>query len=108
MHHHFRDAMKYSSIVGASHWEKRSTQHGLPGAKPAFFFAPNQVKKRTQDWGPAGVDQHFAEVWQPFVDFVRPWMRIIHSHGEAAVQDSYLRMLEGRAAPDEGHILSLQ
>jgi len=107
IHHHFRDALKHSAIVGASHWEKRSTQHGLPGPKPQFFFAPNQIKKRNQDWGRGGVDQHFAEVWSPFVDFVRPWMKIVHSKGEAAVQEAYLRMLEGRAGADEGHILSL-
>ena len=108
VHHHFRDVLKHSCIVGASHWQNRETQHALPGPKPQFFFAPNQVKKRTQDWGPGGVDAHFAEVWQPFVDFVRPWMKIVHSRGQSGVQQAYLRMLEGRAPPDEGHMLSLQ
>ena len=108
VHHHFRDALKYSCIVGAAHWENRETQHALPGPKPQFFFAPNQIKKRTQDWGPGGVDQHFAQVWQPFVDFVQPWMKIKHSRGESAVQEIYLRMLEGKVPADEGHMLSLQ
>jgi hypothetical protein len=108
IHHHLRDALKYSCIVGASHWEKRETQHALPGAKPVFFFAPNQIKKRAQDWGPGGVDRHFAEVWRPFVEFVRPWMKVVHSRGETAVQQLYLRMLDGKAPPDEGHMLSLQ
>jgi hypothetical protein len=108
VHHHFRDSLKHSCIVGASHWDRRETQHALPGAKPAFFFAPNQIKKRNQDWGAGGVDQRFAEVWAPFVEWVRPWMRIVHSRGQEAVHRTYLQMLDGKASPEEGHILSLQ
>ena len=32
----------------------------LPGAKPAFFFAPDQITKRRQDWGPGGLEKRFA------------------------------------------------
>ncbi len=108
VHHHFRDSLKHSAIVGASHWEKRSTQHGLPGPHPQFFFAPNQIKKRTIDWGPGQVDLKFAEVWQPVVDFAKTWMTIVPSAGQDAVKARYLSMLDGRASPTEGHMLSLR
>ncbi len=107
VHHHFRDALKHSCIVGATHWENRRTQHGLPGAKPAFFFAPTQIKKRAADWGPNGFEQHLAQTWQPFVDWVRTWMKVVPGKGEASVQQAYLQMLDGKADPVEGHMLSL-
>jgi hypothetical protein len=107
VHHHFRDALKHSCIVGATHWERRQTQHGLPGAKPVFFFAPNQIKKRNQDWGRGGVEQKMAEVWRPFIDWTRGWMEVVSGKGEAAVKKVYLDMLDGRVVPAEGHMLSL-
>ena len=34
-------------------------------------------------------------------------MRVIHARGPAAVERTYLEVLEGRAKPDEGHVLTL-
>lgn len=107
LHHHFRDNMKYSCSVGATHWDRRELQADLPGAQPAFFFAPTQVQKRTKDWGPAGLQERFAKAWRSFLEFTNGRTRIIHGCGEAAVERVYLETLEGRSKPDEGHVLSL-
>jgi hypothetical protein len=32
----------------------------LPGAKPAWFFAPDQIRKRAKEWGPGGIDTRFG------------------------------------------------
>jgi hypothetical protein len=32
----------------------------LPGAKPTWFFAPDQIRKRAKEWGPAGIDTRFS------------------------------------------------
>lgn len=107
VHHHFRDSLKHSCIVGATHWEQRGTQHALPGAKPQFFFAPDRVRKRQQDWGPGGIEQHFAKSWAPFLDSVQGWLKVSHGRGPEAVQAVYTEVLEGRPSPEQGHILSL-
>lgn len=107
IHHHFRDTLKYSCMVGGTHWEQRQTQHALPGAKPEFFFAPAQIKKRIQDWGPE-LGVRFAAAWRPFLLFVAPWLRVVRGQGETALQSTYLETLEGRTPPDLGHILSLE
>lgn len=105
VHNHFRDALRYSCIVGATHWEQRGTQHQLPGAKPQFFFAPAQIKKRTQDWGPGGVDQRFAEAWQAFLPSLSRWLRVQRSPA-AQIETVYREVLEGRSTPETGHIVT--
>lgn len=107
VHHHFATELRYSCMVGGTHWKKRETQHGLPGAKPEFFFAPTQVKKRQQDWGAGGVESRYAEAWRPFLLSVGSWMRVVHQRGEAALEKVYRETLEGRVEPEVGHILSL-
>jgi Protein of unknown function (DUF2855) len=107
LHHHLRDNVKYSCIVGLTHWERRQGDADLPGAAPTFFFAPTQLQKRTQEWGAEGLQQRYRTAWRQFVEFVTPRIRVVHGRGPAAVERVYLDTLEGRAKPDEGHILSL-
>lgn len=107
VHHHFGDQLKYSCIVGATHWEHRETQHALPGAKPQFFFAPTQAQKRRKDWGPGGLEQRFGAAWKQFLPSAAKWMQVRRASGQQAVSDTWLEVLDGRAAPTAGHILSL-
>ncbi len=115
LHRHFGDAMRYSCAVGSSHWDaERAPDDGeaLPGAKPTFFFAPTQIKKRSAEWGAEGFQQRFATAWHAFTarvaDPQRPWMTVVVEHGPAAVEQVYRSLLEGRARPDQGRIVSMQ
>jgi hypothetical protein len=107
LHHHFRDAMTYSCVVGGTHWEARGVAGSLPGPKPVFFFAPAQIAKRTKDWGPGGIETRFAASWKAFLGSVASWLHVVRGSGAKAVERVYLDMLDGKAKPDEGHILSL-
>ncbi len=107
LHHHFGEHLRYSCMVGGTHWEQRETQHALPGAKPTFFFAPDRIRKRQQDWGPGGVEQRFAQAWQGFLPTVSGWLQIARAQGAAAVEARYRELLEGRTPPETGHILRL-
>jgi hypothetical protein len=106
VHHHFRDELKHSCMVGATHWEQRGAQHALPGAKPQFFFAPDRIRKRSQDWGAGGIDQRFAAAWGPFRASVGAWLKVRHGRGSEAVERVYREVLEGTSGPETGHILS--
>jgi hypothetical protein len=106
VHHHFGDRLKYSGIVGATHWEQRATQHQLPGAKPQFFFAPTQVQKRSKEWTYAGLQQRLAEGWRAFLPSVSGWLQVRHGRGPDAVSATYREVLEGRSTPEVGHVLS--
>ncbi|MEO8937430.1 MAG: DUF2855 family protein [Burkholderiaceae bacterium] len=115
LHRHFGDAMRHSSAVGSSHWDaERESGDGeaLPGAKPTFFFAPAQIKKRSAEWGADGFGQRFAAAWHAFVarvvDPARPWMTIFDERGADAVERVYRELLDGRARPQDGRILSMR
>lgn len=107
VHHHFDAQLKYSCIVGATHWENRATQHQLPGAKPQFFFAPTQVGKRSKDWGYDGLVQRLGRSWLAFLPSVKGWLEIRSGRGPQAVESAYREVLEGRQPPRLGHVLSL-
>jgi hypothetical protein len=107
MHHHFGDAMRHSCVVGATHWDGRRPGRNLPGPTPAFFFAPGQLEKRLGEWGPAGVQQRQGDAWKRFLDFAAGWLEVVRGAGPAEVERVYREVLEGRAQPHQGHILSL-
>lgn len=104
IHQHFGDTLCHSCLVGFTHWEEHRPLPQLPGPKPQFFFAPGQIKKRTQDWGPGGIDQRFAVAWAEFLPLLRRWLRVQRS-APAQWEAAWREVLEGRAAPQIGHIL---
>jgi hypothetical protein len=107
VHRRFADDLVHSAVVGVTHWEVEQTQVELPGPKPTFFFAPNQLSKRAQEWGPAGLQERYGEAWKRFIDPLGDWMQVIEDRGEDAVRRIYLELLEGNADPRQGHVLSL-
>jgi len=107
IHQHFGAALKYSCAVGLSHREMNPPGKGLPGPKPVFFFAPDRIRKRTQDWGRGGIDTRFGDALGDFLPRAGRWLRIIEGHGAASVTAAWQATLAGHTRPDEGHILSL-
>lgn len=108
LHHHFSDNMLCSCGVGITHWEARDGQEPatLPGAKPAMFFAPSQIVKRNQDWGPEKFQQALASAWGDFLAVVDDWVHINHPAGPVALFDTYVEVLGG-AKPDQAYVISL-
>jgi hypothetical protein len=107
LHRHFGDNMKYSARIGMTHRDAGDDAVGLPGAKPAWFFAPDQIRKRAREWGPGGIDSRFGPAWQSFAPTLDRWIEVIEGRGPAAVQRVYLDTLRGRIPPDQGHMLTL-
>jgi hypothetical protein len=106
LHHHFGDAMKYSGQIGLTHRSFSPDEPKLPGAKPAWFFAPDQIRKRAKEWGPGGIDQRFGAAWSTFAPTLPKRLTLIEGRGPAAIQQVYLDTLNGRIPPAQGHILS--
>jgi hypothetical protein len=109
LHRHFGEQMKYSGIIGLTHRKPTSDDpaQALPGAELQFFFAPDQIRKRTGELGPAGFNERFLAAWSGFAPNLDQWMKVIEHRGPAAVQRAYLDTLNGRVPPDQGLILSL-
>ncbi len=107
LHRQFGDRMTYSGRIGLTHRATSSDEPELPGAKPAWFFAPDQIRKRARDWGPGGVESRFGAAWSTFAPKLDGWIKVIEGRGPAAVQQVYLDTLGGRIPPDQGHMLSM-
>jgi hypothetical protein len=107
LHRHFGVQMKYSGCIGLTHRSTSPDEGELPGAKPIWFFAPDQIRKRAREWGPGGVDRRFGAAWSGFAPMLDQWLKVTEGRGPAAVKQVYLDTLDGRVPPDEGHILSI-
>ena len=118
--------LKYSCSIGGTHVDELSikgTDKGgskegskgggkdLPGVRATLFFAPAQIKKRSTDWGAAGLRDRLGAAWQAFTHVVSrpaaPWLLAQHSSGPAAVEAVYQTVLAGKGDPRLGHVLTI-
>ena len=74
LHRHFGDQMKYSGRIGLTHRSSSPDEPELPGAKPTWFFAPDQIRKRAKEWGPGGIDTRFGAAWSGFAPKLDQWI----------------------------------
>jgi hypothetical protein len=108
VHRAYGDRLTHSMLVGATHWDlPRAPTAELPGATPSFFFAPDQIIKRTKEWGRTGLDDRAIDAWRRFAEYSDGWIQIRHGSGPDAVQSAYLELADGRSDPTVGHVLSL-
>jgi Protein of unknown function (DUF2855) len=107
LHWHFGDQMRYSGRIGLTHRSSLPHEPELPGARPTWFFAPDQIRKRAKEWGPGGVDMRFGAAWSGFAPTLQRRLTVVEGRGPAAVKQIYLDTLNGRIPPEQGHMLSL-
>ena len=111
IHEHFKDALSYSCSVGGTHWDALSVPgqgSSIPGPKPTLFFAPAQIKKRSEQWGTKELQTRMGKAWLAFLPQLDDWMHVVQHPGEAAVLKVYQEFLAGRSHADQGHVLSLR
>jgi len=110
VHQRYGDALKSSLVIGATHWDATPTKEDLPGAAPTFFFAPTLAQDRLERWGPAGFGERLGRAWasfmRPVCDPDAPWLRVESHDGLDAAVEVYRRLLGGKTAPDEGHVVT--
>lgn len=81
----------------------------VPNADAAdeFFYAPNQMRKRAQDWGREALDARFAAAWHRFAGAVGGWVDVRVGEGPEALRSAWLEVLAGRTPPRVGHVIQL-
>lgn len=107
IHNHFAENLKYSCLVGATHWEARAGARDMAGPKPELFFAPTHIQNLRQDIGGREMDLAVADSWQSFTSDAAKWITVHSVDGQSAVEKLYQEMLAGKVTPDSGYILSL-
>lgn len=106
LHSHLGDALKHSAAVGTSHWDKFRPDLKLDGPRPQFFFAPAQIAKRREDWGPGVVEKRITQAWKGLAADADGWLEITAHQGLAAAQDVYELIATGQSDARLGHVIA--
>jgi hypothetical protein len=106
VHHHFGDALRYSMIVGKSHWDAAPEMGELPGAPREGFFAPGRSQKRIADWGARGFGERIATAWLGFMEVAPSIATIDTRSGSDGALAAYHEVLSGAADPKTGIIVT--
>ncbi len=108
VHERLGDHLRYSMVVGDTHWDHRPEVTGPPvGPKPVFLFAPDQIAKRRRDWGRDGFEKAVASTWEQFVPWTDRWLELRSSTGPAAVESVFDDLVDGRLDPRVGYVCTL-
>ena len=107
VHEHFANRLRHSMAIGRSHHEAPPRAAELPGPRPAFFFAPAQVKKRLQDWGADGYRERVRTALWQFVEWSGDWLAVVRSGGPEAAAATWRLVYGGHVPPNVGHVVSL-
>jgi len=107
VHAKFADNLKYSCAVGATHWDAPRPDAALAGPTPKMFFAPDVVKKRIGDWGPAGFGQKVGAAWAAFLPTAAKTTRVVDHRGLEAAGQVFADLASGKASPSDGHVIRL-
>ena len=108
-------ALAHSLAIGSTHRgdiAPPGSGRALPGPRMVFFFAPEQIRKRTREWGAAEFGQRMTAAWQAFAaragDAASPWLHVERAHGMAAMQSTWQALAGGRINPRAGHVVTPQ
>ncbi len=105
VHHHFADKLVASIAVGVTHWDA-PRQHGpMPGAAPAFFFAPAQIAKRDSELGAGETMRRAGAANAAFVAKLGDRLSVVRHEGGDAIAAAWRAMAAGSVSPTQGLIL---
>ncbi len=105
LHAHFDEQLKYSCLVGATHWESRPGATELKGVKPELFFAPTHGQQRAKEWGQDVFTSRLATAMKGFSATADAWLKVEFVSGNEAITRCYKNLLDGQASPSVGYIL---
>jgi uncharacterized protein DUF2855 len=107
IHNHFEN-LAHDSVVGMTHDDAQlQGRDDLPGPSPTFFFAPTQIRKRREEWGPGGIDKRYGAAWAEFAPAVENWVDVVAGRGRDDLLAAWLEVLSGRVDPRVGHVIAL-
>lgn len=71
-----------------------------------FFFAPEQLRKRTADWGPDGLAERFGTAWRGFTAQAVGWVSVAQHSGQDELIEVWQSVLQGKANPDTADVIT--
>ncbi len=113
IHEHFRNTLVHDCYAGSAHSHDHvsTVEQTLPGPAPESYFAPDQIRKRNADWGPAEVTRRFNEAQLAFIRRVQedetPWLQVREHAGLEATRELIKTLCAGNINPRDGHVVRL-
>lgn len=112
IHHHFSDKLNYSCRIGATQHSDITLNDShsvdnLPGAKPKFFFAPSQLKKRSIEWGTGETMKRLNSSLLRYIEFCHAIITIEQTKDINQLDAIYQQVLAGTADASIGQVVSL-
>ena len=107
IHHHFKDQLKFSCLVGLSHWDSSRPAKGLPGAPITPFFAPGRIKARSEEWGSGGLQARLGAAWDDFIALAPGLTEITVQSDPQAIAQAYSDVVAGKIDPAKSLILKV-
>jgi len=106
LHNLLGDNMVESAMVGATHWEQRGDAGTLPGARPTFFFAPAQVGKRNDEWGPGVAMTKAITASAQVAQKVRGELTVEWTRDMQELAALWVNLLDNKVSPNQGLMVS--
>ena len=106
LHNLLGDNMVESAMVGATHWEQRGNTGTLPGARPTFFFAPAQIGKRNDEWGPGVAMTKAITASAQVAKKVQDEMTVEWTRDLQDLATLWVELLDNKVSPNRGLMVS--
>lgn len=107
LHKHLGDNMKFCSNVGVTHHLERGRSDDIIAERSEIFFAPSQIQKRLQEWGPQVFDQKSREYLAVSISKSRAWLNMTDLDGLAGMQAIFEDVCNGNVPADTGLIVRM-
>ena len=107
VHEALGEGLKYSCLVGLTHWEDRGGAGEMPGPKPILFFAPAHMATMLAEMGGDGFGRAVAQSWNAFASDAEKLVRIAPVQGLEAGAEAFKALVDGSAKPDVGVVVRL-
>jgi len=107
LHTRLGDTIAYSGAVGKTHWNAGAfgASRDLPGAKPVFWSAPDQIAVLRERIGSGAMMRQMGAAMIDFMMAASGWIKLSESHGPEAMTEKIRDMLDGKVGAEEGIIL---
>ena len=110
VHDHYRDALTFSGIVGATHLDTgafAAPPELAHGPRPESVSANALLRDRVRVSGQDRLDADVEAAWSRYAGWADTWLTVRHAAGPEAVRSVFLDVLGGRVAPGEAHVVSM-
>lgn len=105
LHKLLGDNMKYTSNVGATHYDENSMTSDFIRDRSAMFFAPGHIQKRTKEWGPGEFEKRAGLFWHQASLKSRSWLSIQEASGPDAINQAWQEVLAGKTPADSAWVV---